>query len=564
MTDRSTGNPRFNRALAATAPIAALALTAACAGAPSATPGGTGPPDTPAPWSAPTCARPVPAPPSVAPVPGAPADHDLTSFDGTTIRLHWFPLAAAGAERPAPTVLLGPGWSMPGDTQPDPTALPGAITIGALQRAGYNVLTWDPRGFGDSSGTVQINSPGAEGRDVQRLLDWVATQPGVLLDRPGDPRTGMVGVSYGGGIQIVAAADDCRVDAIVPTFTWHSMNTSLYKAETFKAGWANVLLAAASGHDLDPHETRGTAAGNATGVLDPADTAWFAERDTAPLLPRINVPVLFVQGTVDTLFTLDEAVRNFRVPRDRGVPTALLWVCSGHGVCLTDAGDRERMSQATRAWLDRWVKGDRSVTTGPTVDIIDQNGTRHPRDDYPVTPTGSVTAEGRGTLALVAGGGAGPLPTAPAGSGILGPVAAPITPTPAANAVNVGIDPSAAVARLRGPNGEAGLIVGAPRLTIAYRGSTPGGGRPTRVFAQLVDDSTGTVLGNQITPIPVTLDSQPHETTADLEIVAFTPGAASHLTLQLVATTVTYAEPRLGGSVQFDRIHLELPVTPSR
>jgi hypothetical protein len=117
---------------------------------------------------------------------------------------------------------------------------------------------------------------------------------------------------------------------------------------------------------------------------------------------------------------------------------------------------------------------------------------------------------------------------------------------------------------LRGPNAEARLIVGAPRLTIAYRGTTPDGVRPTRVFAQLVDDRTGTVLGNQITPIPVTLDGQPHETTADLEIIAFTPGPASHLTLQLVATTVTYAEPRLGGSVQFDRILLELPVTPSR
>jgi len=40
---------------------------------------------------------------------------------------------------------------------------------------------------------------------------------------------------------------------------------------------------------------------------------------------QINAPTLFVQGTVDTLFTLDEAVENYRILRSRGVPTAMIW-----------------------------------------------------------------------------------------------------------------------------------------------------------------------------------------------------------------------------------------------
>ena len=33
----------------------------------------------------------------------------------------------------------------------------------------------------------------------------------------------------------------------------------------------------------------------------------------------------------------------------------------------------------------------------------------------------------------------------------------------------------------------------------------------------------------------------------------------AHLTLQLVVTTVSYAQPRLGGSISFNSVHLSLP-----
>ena len=42
-------------------------------------------------------------------------------------------------------------------------------------------------------------------------------------------------------------------------------------------------------------------------------------------------------------------------------------------------------------------------------------------------------------------------------------------------------------------------------------------------------------------------------------MVAYTASASSHLELQLVATTVAYAQPRLGGTVAFTGIQLVLP-----
>ena len=115
-----------------------------------------------------------------------------------------------------------------------------------LRAEGYNVLTWDARGFGESGGSVQIDHPDYEGRDVQALLDYVAEQPEARLDSRGDPRVGMGGRSYGGAIQWVTAAIDGRVDAIVPLIAWNALVRSLYQSNTVKAGWGSLLTGVGS------------------------------------------------------------------------------------------------------------------------------------------------------------------------------------------------------------------------------------------------------------------------------------------------------------------------------
>jgi ABC-2 type transport system ATP-binding protein len=68
------------------------------------------------------------------------------------------------------------------------------------------------------------------------------------------------------------------------------------------------------------------------------------------------------------------------------------------------------------------------------------------------------------------------------------------------------------------------------------------------------------VLGNHVTPVRLNLDGKRHTVNATLESIAHTIGKGQTLTLQLVATTVAYAQPRLGGSVDFKDIALTLPV----
>lgn len=487
----------------------------------------------------PACDRAVAEPPEVEPVDGVPSDHQLISFDGTEIRLHWFP----APDGPAPTVLSGPGWSLPGETSTEKSALFGSVGIGTLNDRGYNVLTWDPRGFGESSGTVTVDHPDFEGRDVSRIIDWLATQDTVVLDADGDPRIGMIGASYGGGIQLAVASTDCRVDAIVPSLAWHSLETSLYLNETVKTGWAGSLVGAAAGADLDPHIEQAHLAGLRTGHIDEDEADWFRERGPTDAVTSITAPTLFVQGTVDTLFGLAESVTNREAMPD--VPTGLVWFCGGHGTCLTSDGDTDFVETATLAWLDRFLL-DRDVELPPGFQTVDQDGTRWTAETFP-EPDSTVTARGDGTLELKDGDGSGPL-TAET-SDLLGSLVASFTPARAEHATEVPIEIDVDA-----------VAIGAPILRLGYAGRADDGERPTRVFAQLVDDADGTVVGNQITPIPLELDGTHRELEIDLEMIAHRLRPGDRLTLQLTATTVAYAPPRLGGSIDFDRIEIDLPV----
>ena len=93
-------------------------------------------------------------------------------------------------------------------------------------------------------------------KDVEGLVSWLAAQPQVLLDHPGDPRVGIAGDSYGGGIALLAAAYDHRIDAVVAQSTWNNLATALFPDAAaggspadgvFKRQWASLLFTAGAG-----------------------------------------------------------------------------------------------------------------------------------------------------------------------------------------------------------------------------------------------------------------------------------------------------------------------------
>ncbi|HEY7432161.1 MAG TPA: alpha/beta fold hydrolase, partial [Streptosporangiaceae bacterium] len=130
-----------------------------------------------------------------------------------------------------------------------------------LARAGFAVLTWSARGFGASTGQIGLDSPDYEVKDTEQLVTWLARQPRVLLDRPGDPRAGITGTSYGGGISLLASAYDHRIDAVVAQSTWNNLATALFPNAAGGGEGAAAAGGAASGGAAGSGAAGGGAAG---------------------------------------------------------------------------------------------------------------------------------------------------------------------------------------------------------------------------------------------------------------------------------------------------------------
>jgi ABC-2 type transport system ATP-binding protein len=482
-----------------------------------------------------------------------PRDVKVVSFDGTPIYVHFFPAPGLQPGQTAPTILNGPGLSLPGETNPTAETNPflpdQVIGMAPLLRNGYNVITWDPRGEWSSGGQLEINSPDFEARDVSAIISWLSQQPEACATAGCDPRIGMVGASYGGGIQLVTAAIDPPVDAIVPTIAWNSLNSSLYKAEAFKSSWGTLLSAALTFTfaRTNPRILPAAVWGLLSSTVTPADQQLLDERGPDELVADITAPTLLIQGTVDTLFTLQEAHENAMVLIGNGVPTKVLWYCGGHGACISSAHDGDLIEQRTLEWLARYVKGDVSVSTGPQFEWVDQRGEQYSSNTYPVVqgpPLVASTGAG-GVLPLIPLlGGSGPQPRAFEPGPIQGLLGF-LSGARAANALNL-TTPAAATTT---------YIVGAPQLTFTYSGT----GVARHVYAQLVDDTTGLVLGNLVTPVPVTLDGQTHTVTVPMEMVAHTLRPGETVTLQLVASAVSYQTVWSLGTLSVSSMQLALP-----
>lgn len=495
------------------------------------------------------------ATPGSATVATAPAERHpfVTSFDGTRLQVNFFPAAGLRAGQKAPVLLIAHGYGEAAPKDPDGARLAGAPTLGRFLKAGYNVVTWDARGHGNSEGMAMLDSPDFEGRDVKVLIDWIARQSEVQLDRAGDPRLGMSGASYGGIIQFLTAAHDKRVDAISPGYTAYDLvDTTLLENGKFKDGWGMALAGMTVGnlpgglqsplgpqlHLLDPEAVAGITASLATGTISPEFRSYLRYRSPRTYLSAITAPTLLQFGTSDTLFSLNNAVSDFMALKRRGVPVKMVWNCEGHSLCPGDAGPlADKFDTSVLNWMDRWVKRKPGAATGRPFEWIASNEAGY-------RSGGMFPPKVRTSLV---GTGSGAVPLTPAGS------------LTSASFVFIGAQPSPAGLNvpIPAPSGPAD-IVGSPRLTLAYSGTAVPAA--TWVYAQIVDTVANKVVGVQQTPVPVTLDGAPHTTTIDLNPIAARMTASSRYQLQLVPGSMIYGPQRSLGLARLDKISISLPV----
>lgn len=328
----------------------------------------------------------------------------------------WVPESATSAT-PAPAVLTTHGF---GNTKDANEQLANAAYFASH---GYVVLSYTSMGFGGSSSCIGLDSLDFDVPSASAAIDHLASLPFVDVDVPRDPKVGMVGGSYGGGLQGLVAATDARLDAIAIGRSWNTLQYALdpnnwipegadpfdldaTEQGVFKQGWTSLFFALgastpASGGGCDPATQQAEFPGqppcpgfvpaicptfarlSATGDAIAADRELVGRSSVATVLDRVDTPTLLLQGLPDTLFTPTEAAATYRALRDQGVPTAMIWHSGGHGGYLTGPGEAEAYSgqwdaseasqaefatgylpRRTLQWFERHVRGDR-VDTGP-------------------------------------------------------------------------------------------------------------------------------------------------------------------------------------------------------
>lgn len=304
----------------------------------------------------------------------------VPSFDGTSIAFTLFQPSLQAGEK-APLILHGHGFGghrirSPQDTSTDHPVI-GEVVLRAW-RSGYYVISFDQRGFGDSGGYVRVMDPDVEVRDVQALLDWA--QANLRLAYRGDrPLIGTFGASYGGGFQLLTAARDPRIVAMVPMVTWYDLPYSLAPGNVVKTAWSSLLLLGGtlgSGGRMDPYLYENYIRGLLSGGLAPEARAFFHYRSLAYFCEHggpYPTDALVIQGMRDTLFNLNEGSWIAHCLAQKGGDVRLLTVQGGHvlpylqapagGVNCGPVG-QEDPAEIVLAWFDEKLKGKAGRAAG--------------------------------------------------------------------------------------------------------------------------------------------------------------------------------------------------------
>src|SRR4051812_742454 len=435
----------------------------------------------------------------------------------------------ASAANPAAAVMATNGF---GGSKTDFQALGSAYA-----RRGYVFLAYSGLGFGGSGCKITLDDPDRDGRAGSQLVSFLggtkAATDGtkadyVLQDKPGDPRVGMIGGSYGGQIQFAIAGLDPRMDALVPQITWNDLsysltpnNTDFARGVTFntpgvsKVDWPVLFFGLGVGQgfqhafsDQDTSHLSGTCPNfddrvclslvqsGSTGYPDATTLELLRHASVASYMKNIRIPTFLAQGQSDTLFDQQEAVATYQALRAQGTPVKMLWRSAGHSG--GGLGAQESSSTALEGsyesrmeleWFDYYLRGSGDP---PALDFSFLRDWALPKtgDAAPavgVTPTYPSSSDETlylsGTNALVSARGS-------IAAGTASMAAAPAAPgSTGGGFTDVGATdaPGASVAFTTPVLGADKDVAGIPRLTVTLDA-------PTFAAAQAADPATKLVV----------------------------------------------------------------------
>ena len=268
------------------------------------------------------------------------------------------------AVTPAPAIVLAHGFGGSKDSV--------AGQAIKLREAGYVVVAYTARGFGNSTGLISMNSPQFEISYAAKVIDWLATRTEVTQNAPNDPQVGFAGASYGGALSLMIAGSDSRVDAVVSDITWNNLENALFAQgipETrypgvFKELWTGLFFSRGLVTSGAPQVNQNTRCGRFSPQwcelyesVAEAGTYSMAQGEvlmnSSPISTNagVSVPTMLLTGQADSLFPISEADANYQQIKQASpdVPLKFVWHSGGH-----DGGQSEstRLQTLTQRWFD--------------------------------------------------------------------------------------------------------------------------------------------------------------------------------------------------------------------
>jgi predicted acyl esterase len=219
--------------------------------------------------------------------------------------------------------------------------------------AGYVVLAYTTRGFWFSGGTIDVAGP-EDVSDASTAVDWLLTHTRV------DPqRIGIVGMSYGGGISLLAAAHDPRIRAVGSLSGWADLAASMDGENTRRAQSAWFL------------QTTGRLLGRPSPEMNRILDDYWANRNNEGLqqwarersvrysideINRNNPAVLIAHSFGDSVFPANQMIDFYTALQ---TPKRLELAPGDHATAELPglAGIPNHVWTSVRSWFDRYLRG---------------------------------------------------------------------------------------------------------------------------------------------------------------------------------------------------------------
>lgn len=320
---------------------------------------------------------------------------DLGVVEG--LRLHadvYLPAGAAGEGAPTsfPTILLmSPYWGSGTGGSHELGYMPYDFLVERLLPRGYAVVYGDLAGNGGSSGCWDFMGP-VERKASSAMVEAIAAQDW------SDGKVGMMGLSYDGMTQIMAASDapEHLVTVVPAAPLTHAYAGLRMNGVHYAGGWRAVIPAYESssltppvdpfGPGANPERVPGWSetvarspqclaenhAGDATGEYND----YYDARDYRALGANVKASVFFMQGFLDANVKPDNYGEWFA-----GVPTLKkAWLGYWyHQYPIAENAGRDDMYLTLHRWFDHTLKGiPNGIDKEPAVDVQDSlGGWRH-------------------------------------------------------------------------------------------------------------------------------------------------------------------------------------------